>query len=99
MTACLKIIIFLVGMGISVQLVAAFYRILDLWYTIHTVYLRIVREILIWIGISAVIVIILGKQWRGAFLWGLGLYVPFYLLNFFLIQMMIRHWSRPKEIE
>ena len=99
MTAWIKIIIFLLGLGISVQLVAAFYRILDLWYTIHTVYLKIVRDILVWIGISAVIVIILGEQWRGAFLWGVGLYVPFYLLNFFLIRMMIRHWGRPKEIE
>jgi hypothetical protein len=99
MTVGMKTIIFLLGMCLSVQIVAAFYRFLDLRYTIHTAYLKIVQGILIWIGIGVVIVIILGEQWRGAFLWGLGLYVPFYLLNFFLIRNMIRQWRQPKEIK
>jgi hypothetical protein len=99
MTLCLKIIVFLLGMCLSVQLVAAFYRLVDLWYTIHTVYPKIVQGLLGWIGISVVIIIILGEQWRGAFLWGLGLYVPFYLLNFILIRSLIRQWCQPKEIE
>lgn len=97
MILLIKIILFLVGMCISVQVIAAFYRIIDLWYTIHTAYLMVIRGILVWIGISVIIAILLGNHWRRAFLWGLVLYVPFYLINFILIQSIIRYRCRPKE--
>ncbi len=91
MTIVIKIVLFLLGMGISVQVIAALYRIIDLWYTIHTAYLKVIQGILGWAGISFLIAVLLGDQWRMAFLWGLVLYVPFYLINFTLIQAIIRY--------
>jgi hypothetical protein len=91
MLTLITIVLFLLGMCISVQALAAFYRIIDLWYTIHTAYLKVIQGILGWVGISFIIAVLLGDHWRRAFLWGLVLYVPFYLLNFMLIQAIIRH--------
>ena len=99
MTTLGKVIVFLLGICLSVQVVAAFFRVLDLWYMIRLAYPKVLRGILGWVGISCVIAVVIKEPWRGAFLWGLILYVPFYLVNFFLIQRAIRYWSQPKEIE
>jgi hypothetical protein len=97
MTLAIKIVLFLLGMCLSVQVIAAFYHIIDLWYTINTAYLKVIQGILVWVGISVIIAVLLGGHWRKAFLWGLVLYVPFYLSNFILIQSIIRYRCRPKE--
>lgn len=99
MSIAIKVVLFLLGMCISVQVIAAFYRIIDLWYTMHTAYLKVIQGILVWVGISVIIAVLLGNHWRRAFLWGLILYVPFYLINFMLIQVFIRYRCRPKKTE
>ena len=91
MTIAIKLVLFLVGMCVSIQVIAAFYRIIDLRYTIHTAYMKVIQGILGWVGVSVMIAVLLGSQWRKAFLWGLALYVPFYLINFILIQSIIRY--------
>jgi len=92
-------ILFLAGMCASIQVIAAFYRILDLWYTINTTYLKVIQGIVGWVGLSVIIAVFLGEQWRRAFLWGMAFYVPFYLINFFLLQSILRYRCRPKEDE
>ncbi|MCI5125822.1 MAG: hypothetical protein D3925_15465, partial [Candidatus Electrothrix sp. AR5] len=86
-----EIIVFLLGMGVAVQVVAAFYSILDLWYTIRTEYPRIIRGILFWCGTSALIAFLVGDNLRNAFLGGIIFYIPFYVANFFLLQSIIRY--------
>lgn len=86
-----KIIVFLLGMGVAVQVLAAFYRILDLRYTIRTEYPRVIRGILFWGGLSAFIAFLLGDNLRNAFLLGLIFYLPFYVTNFFILQFIIRY--------
>ena len=95
MSLLIKIIIFFLGMGLAVQVAAAFYRILDFWETIDTAYPKVMKGILGWGGLSALIALILGTQWRMAFLWGMFSYIPLYLLNYTVIQAIIRHKSRP----
>ncbi|WPD23915.1 MAG: hypothetical protein SD837_04980 [Candidatus Electrothrix scaldis] len=89
-----KIIVFLVGMGLAVQVVAAFYSIIDLWYSIRTEYPRVLRGILFWCGLSGFIAFLLGGQLRPAFLWGMLFYLPFYLVQFYLFQGIIRYRYR-----
>ncbi|MGB5687569.1 MAG: hypothetical protein WBM35_17305 [Candidatus Electrothrix sp.] len=86
-----KIIIFLLGMGVAVQVVAAFYSILDLWYTIRTEYPRVIRGIVFWCGISGLIAFLVGDNLRNAFLGGIIFYIPFYGANFFILQSIIRY--------
>jgi hypothetical protein len=78
MTVAIKIIVFLFGMIICVQLVAALYGIIDLWYTFRTEYPKVIRRILIWSVLTIAIAWLLGNQLRPAFLWGLAGYFVFY---------------------
>ncbi|MCI5219200.1 MAG: hypothetical protein D3914_08425 [Candidatus Electrothrix sp. LOE2] len=86
-----KIIVFLLGMGVAVQVLAAFYLILDLRYTIRTEYPRVIRGILFWCGISGIIAFLVGDNLRNAFLRGMIFYLPFYAANFYLLQGIIRY--------
>jgi hypothetical protein len=78
-------------MCIAVQVVAAFYRILDLWYTIRTEYPGVIKDIFLWCGLSGLIALLLGQSLRPAFLWGMLFYLPFYVGNFFLLQSIIKY--------
>ncbi len=98
MTFLLKSLLFLLGMGISLHVLAAFYRIIDLWYTIHSMYWKVIWGIVLWVGISAATTFVLGEHWRGAFLWGMGFYVIFYLTNFLIIQTLVKHWCHPRAV-
>ena len=92
-----KIIAFILGMCVAVQVVAAFYRIIDLWHTILTEYQDVIRKIFFWCGLSGLIAFFLGQNLRPAFLWGMFFYLPFYVGNFLLLQSIIK--SRYKEGE
>ncbi|MCI5148459.1 MAG: hypothetical protein D3916_03525 [Candidatus Electrothrix sp. MAN1_4] len=86
-----KIIVFLLGMCVAVQVVAAFYRILDFWYTIRTEYPIVIKGIFFWCGLSSLIALFMGQSLRPAFLWGMLFYLPFYVANFFLLQGIIKY--------
>ena len=88
MTVILDIVIFLFGMCICVQLMAALYGIIDLWYTIRTAYPTVIRRILVWTLLCVAIAWLLGNELRPAFLWGLVGYVGFYLFSFWGYQLL-----------
>jgi hypothetical protein len=92
-----KIIVFLLGMCVAVQVVAAFYRIIDLWYSIGTEYLFVIKGIFLWSGTGALIALLLGESLRPAFLWGMFFYIPFYLASFFLLQGITRYRYQKEE--
>ena len=82
MTIFLNMILFLLGMCICVQLMAAFYGIVDLWYAIRTAYPIVIRRILAWSLTTAVLAWLLGEGLRPAFLWGLAGYIVFHVFSF-----------------
>ena len=88
MTVILDIVIFLFGMCICVQLVAALYSIIDLWYTMPTDYPTVIRRILVWTLLCVAIAWLLGNDLRPTFLWGLVGYVGFYLFSFCGYQLL-----------
>ena len=88
MDVMLNIAIFLFGMCICVQLMAALYGIIDLWYTIRTVYPTVIRRILVWTLLCVAIAWLLGDDLRPAFLWGLVGYVGFYIFSFWGYQIL-----------
>ena len=88
MAILLKILSYLFGMCICVQLVAALYGIVDLRYTIRTAYPTVIRRILVWTLLIAAIVWLLGDDLRPAFLWGLIGYVGFYIFSFWGYQLL-----------
>ena len=87
MTIVIKIIVFLFGMSLCVQLVAALYGIIDLLYTFRTEYPKVIRRILIWSVLTIATAWLLGNQLRPAFLWGLAGYVVFYPIAYSCLKL------------
>ena len=50
--------LFLLGVYLSMRVLAALYRILDLWYTIGTAYPKVLQGILGWAGAAAAIAVL-----------------------------------------
>ena len=99
MTIVIKILVFILGMYLSLRLIAALYGVIDLWYTIKTAYAKVIRGILGWGGITIAVAILLGSQWRGAFLWGIIAFLLFYLINFTLNRIILGQLVRPKGVK
>jgi len=78
MTVAIKIIVFLFGMIICVQLIAALYGIIDLGHAFKTEYAKVIRRILVWGILTIAIAWLLSDSLRPAFLWGLAGYFVFY---------------------
>ena len=88
MTIIVDSLLFIFGMCICVQLIAALYGIIDLWYTMRTAYPRVIRRILVWTLLCVAIAWLLGEDLRPAFLWGLVGYVGFYIFSFWGYQLL-----------
>jgi len=78
MTIFLKIMAFLLGLTVAVQLVAALFGIVDLRYALARTWPRLVRGILIWSAVTVILAWLLGPVYRLFFLLGVALYFPFY---------------------
>jgi hypothetical protein len=89
-----KIILFLLGMSICVQIIGALYGIIDLWYTLRTAYVFIIRRFLTWSLLTAFIAGLLGNELRPAFLWGCAAFILIYILGFFGHQLLFKRNSR-----
>jgi hypothetical protein len=99
MTIIIKIALFVLGMYLSVRVVAALYRIIDLWYTIGTAYPKVIRGIVGWVGLSIAIAALLGEHYRQAFAWGFVLFVIFYPVTVFLSKLLVGRSAQSVEIE
>jgi hypothetical protein len=78
MILIIKIALFLLGLCLSVQIIAALYGIIDLKYTAGTAYLRVIRGILIWGILIIAIAWLLSNTYRPVFLWGLVVFLLFH---------------------
>lgn len=90
MDVILKFLLFLFGMCICVQLLAALYGIIDLRYTLRTAYPTVIRRILVWTLFCMAVVWLLRDDLRPAFAWGLIGYVGFYIFSFWGYQWLFR---------
>lgn len=88
MSIIISIALFLLGMALSVQVIASLYGPLDYIHTIKTKFPGLVLRLLIWGGLSAIIAILLGDRYRPSFLWGLAAYVLFYLLSYLVFKLL-----------
>ncbi len=88
MTIIIKIVVFILGIYLSMRMIAALYGIIDLWYTIKTEYPRVIRGVLVWGIITTCMVMFLGR-YRYAFLWGLMAYVFIYLFSYLPTRLVL----------
>lgn len=92
MTIVINTAVFVLGMYLSVRLVAALYRIIDLWYTIGTAYPKVIRGIIGWVGLSVAIAALLGEHYRQVFVWGFVAFLILYPVSIFLSKLLVG-WS------
>lgn len=78
------------GVYLCLRLIAAAYRLLDLWYTIRTAYPAVLRGILGWGGAAAATAAVLEGRHRLAFLLGLLAFLLFYLSLYRLRHLVLR---------
>ena len=82
MMIIIKIILFLLGMSLCVQVVAACYGIIDHWYMIQSAYPKVIGNILIRGAITIIIALLIGDAYRASFLWGLAAFLVVHVGTF-----------------
>lgn len=94
MTLAGQVVAFVLGLALSIRMIAALYAIIDFWYAIGTLYPRVVRGILGWgVGIVA-IGWLLSPPLRAAFALGLLAFPLFYSSLFVLRHPVLRALQR-----
>ncbi len=99
MLIIIKILLFLLGMSLMVQIIAAFYGIIDLWYTIRTAWTLVIKRITVWGGLTIAIALVLSCNNRQAFLSGLVVYAGIYVSILFFSKLYAACMSRPIKME
>lgn len=97
MTTLVAVATFALGVQLAIRTVAALYRIIDLWYTIGTEWLRVLWGILAWGGATAAIAALLPRTLRPAFLLGLLGFVGFYLSLYLIRPALVRRREAPPD--
>ncbi len=93
MTILFKTFLFLLGLGLGVQMVAAFFGIIDRDHTVRSM-VAVLGNIFIWGGIPVVIAGNLAPPYREAFMWGIGIFILCHIGNYFGTKAMIRAKER-----
>ncbi|MBI3983091.1 MAG: hypothetical protein HY337_09275 [Gemmatimonadetes bacterium] len=93
MTTLAPIVLFLLGLHVGLRMVAALYRIIDLWYMIGTAYPRVLGGIAGWAGTTVVIAMLLPDELSAVFLWGVAAFIPFYLGLYLIRYPLLRRRS------
>jgi len=88
MSVLIHIVLFFLGVYLSIRLMAALYGILDFRSIMKTAWPRVLRGILIWGGISVVLVLILSGPARPPFVWGLAVAFLFNVFSVCLYKVL-----------
>ena len=78
MSVVINIVVFILGIILSVQLVAALMGLVDMAYAWPRAWPRILRGIVLWSAVIALLAWAFGPRYRLAFLVGVAVYFPLY---------------------
>ncbi|MEI6209421.1 MAG: hypothetical protein WCP20_21790 [Desulfuromonadales bacterium] len=96
MALIIKAALFLTGLFFGLQMLAAFFRIIDMWYARHREWRCMLKYLLIWNGLAILIFIYLGEPWQRAFLGGVLTYPLFYFTFFAAANFLIVRYKQPR---
>ncbi len=83
----IEVLLFLVGIHFMMMLLAAIYRLVDLWYCIGKYWMGIVFRLALIAALNYALLTFLSQDNREAFLWGQGSYLVFHIVIFWLAQI------------
>jgi len=81
MTIIIKIVVFFLGIYLSMRTIAALCGIIDYRYTMKTAYPKVIGRILFW-GIITLLAATLLGRYRYPFLWGIPVYIVIGILSY-----------------
>lgn len=90
MTALADVVVFAVGVYLSVRTLAAFYRIIDLWYAMRREWPGVAGGIAGWCGVTAALAALLPAALRAPLAWGLASYLAFFLGLYVVREPLLR---------
>ncbi len=79
MTTLLQLAAFALGSYLSMRMIAALHGPVDVWHMIDKAWPRVAADIVVWGAAIAVIAWLMEGTYRTAFVWGLAIYLVFYL--------------------
>ena len=62
----LKVLCFILGLCVSVQVVGALFSLVDFWSELRRHWPLVVRAIVVWVGLALILALILGETYRPA---------------------------------
>lgn len=86
----LDVIFFLAGIHMTIVVLAACYRFLDLWYCIEKVWIPVLGRLLFVLSIETGLLLILDEGLRSAFIWGQACYIALHLSKYFIVRLLLR---------
>jgi hypothetical protein len=94
------VIAFVLGVYLAMRVIASWYGVIDLWYTLRTVWPKVSARIVIWGGCALALTLLLTGQVRSAFVTGFVGYLAFYLVtnvftNEIIYRLIARRLRRP----
>lgn len=98
MTLSLEMVVFALGVYLSIRMISALYGIIDLWYAIGTAYPRVAGRVLVWGAAIFAIVWVLDRPYRTALLSGLLAFLLFYLSLFPLRHLLLGAQRRGSDV-
>jgi hypothetical protein len=84
-----SVLLFLLGIHLMMTLLAAGYRVIDLWYRLGDFWLGIAARILMSLAIIGLLIVLLPAEWQSAFIDGLVFYLGFHVLAYWLGRLVI----------
>ena len=99
MTTLLQLASFALGVYLAIRMIAALHGPVDVWRLIDRAWPRVLADILVWGAAIAVIAWLMQGPYRSALVWGLSIYLVFYLS---LLPLQGLYWAwrrRDRDIE
>ncbi len=79
MTALLQLAAFALGVYLAIRMIAALYGAVDVWHMIATAWPRVVADVFVWGATTGVISWLMHGPYRSSLVWGVLIYLAFYL--------------------
>ena len=90
----LDILSFLLGIHLSMTLIASFYRIIDLWYRIRDFLIQILIRITLLAALNVILILWLEDSRQAAFIYGQLFFMVFHITIYWVGRIMVRFLSR-----
>ena len=90
----LDLLSFLLGIHLSMTLIASFYRIIDLWYRISDFLIQILIRITLVAVLNLVFILWLEDSRQTAFIYGQLFFMVFHIVIYWIGRVMVRFLTR-----